>query len=92
GPVNRQSPALFAQRLRGELYDWMDALINTDYCLGEDILRPAFYRQVWREHLNGKDYHRLLGAIAPILELSRLLQRVRTKSLPSTQAPVIVEN
>ena len=90
GPTHRQAPALFAERLRRELRDWMDALIRDDYPVPEALLNPHFRRRIWREHLEGKDHYRLLGALVPILELSKLVQRARTRQFASAPAPMRV--
>lgn len=92
GLAKRQQVGDFTRHLRNELRDWMHGLVMTEYPLPEDILMPGFYRQVWQEHLEGKDRYRLLGAIVPILELSRLVQRVRTGQLVPGRAPVLVRN
>ncbi len=91
GPTKRQPPALFAQRLRKDLREWMDERIHAVYPLPDSILAPQFYRDAWEEHFGGRDRCRLLGAIVPILELSRLLQRVRTGQLARGQRPAQVE-
>jgi asparagine synthase (glutamine-hydrolysing) len=91
GVTRRQPPALFAQHLRGRLREWMDGLIHAEYPLPEDVLNPAFYRRVWQEHLDGKDRYRLLGAIVPILELSRLIRDVRGGRLADSPSPMRVE-
>jgi hypothetical protein len=46
---------------------------------------------MWQEHLDGKDHCRLLGALVPILELSRLVQRARNRQFASVPAPMLVQ-
>lgn len=87
GPTRRQPPALFAERLRDELRDWMDALIHAEYPIPEALLSPDFVRRVWREHLDGKDRCRLLGALVPVLGLSKLAQRVRNRQFAASPTP-----
>ncbi len=91
GPTRRQPPALFAERLRDELRDWMDDLIHDAYPIPDALLLPDFRRRVWREHLDGQDRTRLLGAIVPILGLSKLVQRVRNRQFADAPAPTRVE-
>jgi len=85
--VSRQSPVDFGAWLRGPLRDWMAAICNEPHPLADEVLRPGFCADTWREHLAGAERSQLLGVIASIRGFARALDRARRREPSSSQKP-----
>lgn len=85
--ASRQSPVDFGVWLRGPLRDWMAAICNEPHPSADEVLRPSFCADTWREHLAGAERSQLLGVIASIRGFATALDRARRREPSSSQTP-----
>ncbi len=88
--ASRQSPASFADWLRGPLRPWLERVMLEDYPVANEVLHHEFCRNVCGEHFVGLDRTRLLGALAALRGFSEALRKARAHQTAFVVEPLEV--
>jgi asparagine synthase (glutamine-hydrolysing) len=89
--ASRQSPVDFAVWLRGPMKSWLENIIYDNNPVAGEILKPDFCRDIFKNHMNGMDFTRLLGVIISIYGFGYALKRARDKSAAGKNQPVEIK-